>query len=1004
MDAVRNQIRLIQTNDPGVTEWAALNSGWRLDSAANLGGLLEGLRTNTCLQVLRLSELGLTDSDAKMIAEVLPVNSTLKTLDLSRNRIGMEGAIAIAQGLRNNNSIKELVLLDNPRYSDAVLMAYAEMFEDNTALTKITWRVESRAATRVTSMLSRNKEIERRIRQGQSTDSIDPKKRRERDAALASASQTTTPSTSSQSRPLPCIATAAASTGGSRGTPTSANPMPQRAALTQQLLQLQQQLQAQQLQQRRPQPPSRPPVSPPPPQQQQQQHQQQQQQLQQQGVEPRRKTEHINGTPVSLPCPAPSAAPVVVGNIAEGQRPGQVNCNANSNCNSNCNCDVNVKGDGIGKQNGKSVGGDEDDMVVVPGSSSPHSSGVGIGVAKVRENDVEGGEAVVVDDDKIVVVTPKKAAWKVLVSIPNAIIKQNGNIDKPGELLVCTDTAVQEPLKIVWKPSKKECDEFVDLGTNTLVESKCRFLADESSPEIEYNLIDIHSIARHQGYTGHEPPFIQLTLKDKSSSPKFYLIGGGVRALIAELMAHVTLTRSEVDHNVLLVNNKSDPWVKSHEQLILSAQQLSLEASYLLLPPTVKKDMGYQSYFKVFENFSATLFSRRKSEDTPAPLPKEVEPASTSPHDLYQFEIIESYSPSVERQQTLPPISPSECIDTSPIVPQDPSSPLTSKEWRQYLESCGQIQEKPKQELLSKIFHRGVDPTIRKEVWKYLLGYYPWEMNKSELSSMIDSKRTEYNALKTQWTSISHDQERRWTKYRLRKQQVEKDAVRTDRTHPFFAGEGNPHIKTLFDILLTYTCFNMDLGYMQGMNDICGVIFEVMEGDEVDTFWCFKSIMDKMEMNFHKEQPGIREQITALKDLLQVLDPPFYSYLKSVDADNMFFCYRWLVIIFKREFEFDVIKRLWESIWSHSSPSFHLFIALAILLQHRNKIINGKFDFDSIIQFINNLSGTIPVLPLIEQADRLFTEYINSGVTVQRDYILGVPELYAKPPHMMLKY
>jgi len=34
-------------------------------------------------------------------------------------------------------------------------------------------------------------------------------------------------------------------------------------------------------------------------------------------------------------------------------------------------------------------------------------------------------------------------------------------------------------------------------------------------------------------------------------------------------------------------------------------------------------------------------------------------------------------------------------------------------------------------------------------------------------------------------------------------------------------------------------------------------------------------------------------------------DPDFYKYLKSLGADNMFFCYRWLLLEMKREFSFD---------------------------------------------------------------------------------------------------
>ena len=58
-------------------------------------------------------------------------------------------------------------------------------------------------------------------------------------------------------------------------------------------------------------------------------------------------------------------------------------------------------------------------------------------------------------------------------------------------------------------------------------------------------------------------------------------------------------------------------------------------------------------------------------------------------------------------------------------------------------------------------------------------------------------------------------QEDRFSAFRERKTQIEKDVFRTDRTHPFFAGENNKNVTLLQDILMTYVMYNFDLGYVQ---------------------------------------------------------------------------------------------------------------------------------------------------------------------------------------------
>lgn len=85
----------------------------------------------------------------------------------------------------------------------------------------------------------------------------------------------------------------------------------------------------------------------------------------------------------------------------------------------------------------------------------------------------------------------------------------------------------------------------------------------------------------------------------------------------------------------------------------------------------------------------------------------------------------------------------------------------------------------------------------------------------------------------------------RFAEYRDRKSLVEKDVNRTDRTHPFFAGDNNPNLLMLQDILMTYVMYNFDLGYVQGMSDILAPLLLLL-GNEVDTFWCFVGFMDKI--------------------------------------------------------------------------------------------------------------------------------------------------------------
>lgn len=49
-------------------------------------------------------------------------------------------------------------------------------------------------------------------------------------------------------------------------------------------------------------------------------------------------------------------------------------------------------------------------------------------------------------------------------------------------------------------------------------------------------------------------------------------------------------------------------------------------------------------------------------------------------------------------------------------------------------------------------------------------------------------------------------------------------------------------------------------------------------------------------------------QLLALRNLVQLLDPPMHAFMEDKSCLNYFFCYRWLLIHFKREFTFDEVR------------------------------------------------------------------------------------------------
>jgi len=230
---------------------------------------------------------------------------------------------------------------------------------------------------------------------------------------------------------------------------------------------------------------------------------------------------------------------------------------------------------------------------------------------------------------------------------------------------------------------------------------------------------------------------------------------------------------------------------------------------------------------------------------------------------------------------------------------------------------------------------------------------------------------------------------------------IDVDCRRTDRQHPLFAmpddaipptpgsavgqSPANEHVERLMAILLTYNFYEKELGYVQGMSDLCSPIYVCFNGDESLTFWCFVRLMERMKPNFLRDQSGMKKQLLTLQQLIAVLDPELYRHLEKTDSLNLFFCFRWVLIAFKREFRFDEIMRLWEVLWTdYYSTQFVLFVALAVLESHRTVIMRYLVEFDEILKYCNDLSMTIELDSTLAQAEVLFLTFSQTVADIER--------------------
>ncbi|XP_027715114.1 TBC1 domain family member 17 [Vombatus ursinus] len=439
--------------------------------------------------------------------------------------------------------------------------------------------------------------------------------------------------------------------------------------------------------------------------------------------------------------------------------------------------------------------------------------------------------------------------------------------------------------------------------------------------------------------------YLVLVTQAGGSLPALHFHRGGTRALLRVLSRYLLLASSPQDSRLYLVfPHDSSALSNSFHHLQLFDDDSSNVVSRFLQDP----------YAATFGGFSrVTNFFRGALQPPPDGPPA-------------------SHPEALDDEEPEPGFEVISCVQLGPRPVVSRGQPVTEDIWASHVGPDGRLQDVG--ELKAQIFSGGLCPSLRREAWKFLLGYLSWEGSAEEHKVHIRRKTDEYFRMKLQWKSVSPEQERRNSLLHGYRSLIERDVSRTDRSNKFYEGPGNPGLGLLNDILLTYCMYHFDLGYVQGMSDLLSPILFVTQ-NEVDAFWCFCGFMELVHGNFEESQETMKRQLGQLLLLLRVLDPPLCDFLDSQDSGSLCFCFRWLLIWFKREFPFPDVLRLWEVLWTGlPGPNLHLLVACAILDMERDALMLSGFGSNEILKHINELTMKLSVEDVLTQAQALYMQ------------------------------
>ncbi|KAM1585155.1 rab GTPase-activating protein 22-like isoform X2 [Malus sylvestris] len=199
------------------------------------------------------------------------------------------------------------------------------------------------------------------------------------------------------------------------------------------------------------------------------------------------------------------------------------------------------------------------------------------------------------------------------------------------------------------------------------------------------------------------------------------------------------------------------------------------------------------------------------------------------------------------------------------------------------------------------------------------------------------------------------------------------------------------HASRLVGILEAYALYDPEIGYCQGMSDLLSPIISVVEEDH-EAFWCFVGFMKKARHNFRLDEAGIRRQLGLVSKIIKCKDVPLYKHLEKLQAEDCFFVYRMVVVLFRRELSFEDTLCLWEVMWADQAAvrvgiaksawgrirqrapptdDLLLYAIAACVLQRRKTIIEKYSSMEEIMRECNSMAGRLDVWKLLDDAHDL---------------------------------
>ncbi|GAV60061.1 RabGAP-TBC domain-containing protein [Cephalotus follicularis] len=181
-----------------------------------------------------------------------------------------------------------------------------------------------------------------------------------------------------------------------------------------------------------------------------------------------------------------------------------------------------------------------------------------------------------------------------------------------------------------------------------------------------------------------------------------------------------------------------------------------------------------------------------------------------------------------------------------------------------------------------------------------------------------------------------------------------RDISRTFPSHVFFQQRHGPGQRSLYNVLKAYSVYDRDVGYVQGMGFLAGLLLLYMS--EEDAFWLLVALLKgavhaPMEGLYQLGLPLVQQYLFQFECLVREHLPKLGDHFTQEMINPSMYASQWFITVFSYSFPFHLALRIWD-VFLFEGVKIVFKVGLALLKYCHDDLV--KIPFEKLIHALRN--------------------------------------------------